>query len=124
MPPHRLELKVNQPIILLRNIDPAQGLCNGTKLICRALHTYLIEAEIASGQCAGKIGCIPRVKLTSKEDGMPFELSRKQFPVKPAFAMTINKAQRSDTVPCGSIFTATCLLPWTAVCGSAAGHRL
>ncbi|RCV30475.1 hypothetical protein SETIT_6G097900v2, partial [Setaria italica] len=30
LPPHMLKLKINCPIILLRNIDPANGLCNGT----------------------------------------------------------------------------------------------
>jgi len=33
MPPHRLAFKVYVPIILLRNLDAALGLCNGT---CRA----------------------------------------------------------------------------------------
>jgi ATP-dependent DNA helicase PIF1 len=33
MPPHRLALKVNVPVILLRNLDAASGLCNGTRLI-------------------------------------------------------------------------------------------
>ncbi|WVZ97143.1 hypothetical protein U9M48_042698 [Paspalum notatum var. saurae] len=33
LPPHVLRLKINCPIILLRNIDPANELCNGTRLI-------------------------------------------------------------------------------------------
>ena len=35
LPPHVLKLKVGCPIILLRNIDPANGLCNGTRLVVR-----------------------------------------------------------------------------------------
>jgi ATP-dependent DNA helicase PIF1 len=35
LPPHVLKLKVGCPIILLRNLDPANGLCNGTRLVCR-----------------------------------------------------------------------------------------
>ena len=31
--PHVLKLKIGCPVILLRNIDPANGLCNGTRLI-------------------------------------------------------------------------------------------
>ena len=30
LPPHELILKKNCPVILLRNIDPSSGLCNGT----------------------------------------------------------------------------------------------
>ena len=35
LPPHVLKLKVGCLIILLRNIDPVNDLCNGTKLVCR-----------------------------------------------------------------------------------------
>ncbi|XP_034601220.1 uncharacterized protein [Setaria viridis] len=33
LPPHLLKLKIGCPVILLRNIDPANGLCNGTRLV-------------------------------------------------------------------------------------------
>ena len=40
MPPYEIHLKEKAPIILLRNIDPIQGNCNGTKYIVnRALIT-------------------------------------------------------------------------------------
>jgi hypothetical protein len=32
LPPHRLVLKENMPVMLLRNICPSDGLCNGTRL--------------------------------------------------------------------------------------------
>jgi ATP-dependent DNA helicase PIF1 len=35
LPPHVLKLKVGCPVILLRNIDPTNGLCNGTSLVVR-----------------------------------------------------------------------------------------
>ncbi|KAL0553769.1 hypothetical protein IC582_007673 [Cucumis melo] len=34
IPQHKLILKVNCPIMLLRNLDPSNGLCNGTRLVC------------------------------------------------------------------------------------------
>ncbi len=36
---------------------------------------------------------IPRIQLSPDEDTFPFGWSRRQFPVRIAFAMTINKAQ-------------------------------
>ncbi|RCV18220.1 hypothetical protein SETIT_3G282400v2 [Setaria italica] len=35
LPPHELTIKKNYPVILLRNLDPHNGLCNGTRLIVR-----------------------------------------------------------------------------------------
>jgi ATP-dependent DNA helicase PIF1 len=35
LPLHVLKLKLGSPVILLRNIDPANGLCNGTRLVVR-----------------------------------------------------------------------------------------
>ena len=41
----------------------------------------------------GEIVYIPRITLYSKDNDLPFKLCRRQFPVVPAFAMTINKSQ-------------------------------
>ncbi len=42
MPPHHLALKVGVPIILLKNLDAALGLHNGTRLIIWRLAQRLI----------------------------------------------------------------------------------
>jgi ATP-dependent DNA helicase PIF1 len=42
MPPHRLALQVGIFIILLKNLDAALGLCNGTHLIIWHLAWRLI----------------------------------------------------------------------------------
>ncbi|XP_021991846.1 ATP-dependent DNA helicase PIF1-like [Helianthus annuus] len=82
LPPHKLRLKIGCPIILLRNIDPSHGLCNGTRLICKGFMRNVIDAEIAVGQHAGKRVFLPRIPLTLSEDDMfPFKLKRKQFPI-------------------------------------------
>ena len=35
LPPHELKVKKDCPVILLRNLDPHNGLCNGTRLVIR-----------------------------------------------------------------------------------------
>ncbi|KAG2769628.1 hypothetical protein PC129_g20057 [Phytophthora cactorum] len=93
MPPHKLKLKVGAPMMLIRNLNTKEGLCNGTRLRVVQLRRNCMKAAIMSGAFAGKEVIIPRVMLISKNSGFPFELRRKQFPVQVAFAMTINKSQ-------------------------------
>ncbi|KAL3652345.1 hypothetical protein CASFOL_002026 [Castilleja foliolosa] len=54
MPPHELTLKINTPIILIRNINQTLGLCNGTRLIVTQLLTRIIEAQIITGTSGKK----------------------------------------------------------------------
>lgn len=63
MPPHRLVLKQNAPIILLRNMNPIEGLCNGTRLFCKYFNRNVIRAVIAFGDFAGKEVFIHRIPL-------------------------------------------------------------
>ena len=94
LPPHILKLKRNCPVILLRNLDPPNGLCNGTRLVVRAFQRNTIDAEIVLGEHAGKRVFLPRIPLCPSDDEMfPFKFKRKQFPIRASFAMTINKAQ-------------------------------
>ncbi len=93
MPPHHVTLKVNAPIMLLRNLDPARGLLNGTRLIICGLGQHVIDAEIYTGRHSGSRVLIPRITLTPSDTEFPFTLKRRQFPVRPAFSMTINKSQ-------------------------------
>ncbi|ONM55010.1 hypothetical protein ZEAMMB73_Zm00001d020494 [Zea mays] len=99
LPPHVLKLKIGCPVILLRNIDPANGLCNGTRLVVRGFQRNSIDAEIVLGQHVGKRIFLPRIPLCpSDEEMFPFQFKRKQFPVRLSFAMTVNKAQ-GQTIP-------------------------
>eukprot|EP00794_Sanderia_malayensis_P011640 gene11640-biopygen9314 len=47
--------QVGATIILLRNINPAKGLCNGTRLIVRDLKRHIITAEIITTQNKGQL---------------------------------------------------------------------
>ncbi len=112
LPSHKLDLKIHQPIILIRNISNANGLCNGTRLIitsfilnlvyCKinlffrkllGLHRFIIEAKFLQSNRKGQTVLIPKMTLNPSDNTLPFTLNRKQFPIKVAYAMTINKSQ-------------------------------
>nr|XP_043633123.1 ATP-dependent DNA helicase PIF1-like [Erigeron canadensis] len=93
LPNHKLTLKVGTPVMLLRNIDQQQGLCNGTRLQVKRLCEHVIEAEVILGSHVGHITYLPCMKMTSSNKKMPFQFQRRQFPLSICFAMTINKSQ-------------------------------
>nr|GEX19457.1 DNA helicase [Tanacetum cinerariifolium] len=92
-PPHRLELKVGAPIMLLRNLNISGGLCNGTRLIVTQLLKKVIEARIITGTRMSEKVFLPRIPLINHDLQLPFIFKRKQFPVKLCCVMTINKSQ-------------------------------
>ena len=106
-PPHKLILKLGTPIILLRNIQPSDGLCNGTRLVCCHFQKHVIEAEIITGSNPGSRVFIPRIMMSPADTELPFILKRRQFPVQPAFAMTI----RADIKLGWLISSSPCFFP-------------
>ncbi|KAK2940229.1 putative ATP-dependent DNA helicase [Blattamonas nauphoetae] len=91
LPPHHLQLKEGAIVMLLRNLDIENGLCNGTRLIISQMGTKILQCSYANEP---ERKCFLTPITTSHRDGsLPFELIRVQFPIRLSFAMTINKAQ-------------------------------
>lgn len=76
--------------MLLRNLRPPK-LCNGTRLRLTKLMKYVVEARIITGCGAGETVLIPRIPLIPTD--YQFKWRRLQFPIRPCFAMTVNKSQ-------------------------------
>ena len=101
VPLHQLELKTGIPVVLLRNINPAAGLCNGTRLIVKQLHeNYLVCAKMTD---VDNDFLLHRMELGPPPEEHGFTFKRRQFPISLAFAMTINKSQ-GQTLQYTSIF--------------------
>jgi ATP-dependent DNA helicase PIF1 len=66
-PNHILRPKVGLPIMLLRNINQSEGLCNGTRLTITLLGKWFIEAQIITGTNIGNKVYIPRIIMSPNE---------------------------------------------------------
>ncbi|KAK6764078.1 hypothetical protein RB195_024416 [Necator americanus] len=88
MPPHELRLKEGATVTLLRNLDVLNGPCNVTRLRIETLGSNVFRCHFICGSRKNQLAVIFRVDNWEKQ--LP---RRRQFPVRLAFAMTINKAQ-------------------------------
>ena len=81
-------MKVVMPIMVIRNINKKRNICNGTRLIVEKITRCLLYAFNPARNNEGVV--LPRIELESDLDKVG---RRRQFPVYPAFAFTLNKAQ-------------------------------
>ena len=75
---------------MLRNINQPK-LCNGTRLSVKKLMTDIIEAKILTGPFKGEDVLNSRIPMIPTD--ISFRFKRLQFPIRLAFAITINRAQ-------------------------------
>jgi ATP-dependent DNA helicase PIF1 len=122
-PSHKLLLKIGVPIMLLRNLNQSLGLCNGTRLIVTNLGDNVIEAVIITGTHTGHKTYIPRINLTTRSSHWPFTLSRRQFPIKVCYSMTINKSQGQTLSKVGIYLKKTSIYTWAAICCSVTCYK-
>ena len=53
LPPHRLTLKVGSIVMLLRNLNIQQGICNGVRLVVRRMLDHVLDCELLTGHNTG-----------------------------------------------------------------------
>ena len=96
--------------MVLRNLNPEGGVCNGSRGILIHHRNRVLEIQLITGQHAGETVFVPRIGTTPAETQIPFEFCCCQFPIQLCFAMTINKSQGQSVAHVGldlrnSVFT-------------------
>jgi len=72
-----LKLRVGCPVMLMRSIGQANGLCNGTRWTHTHLRKRTIAATVITGKRAGIRVFIPKMNLIPSDPGLPFKFRRK-----------------------------------------------
>ena len=87
LPSALLCLKVGSPVILLRNLDPGEGLCNGTRMVVLNVRRKMLQCRIISKdrRFRGKVVLIPRIRLSPNAETLPVPLKRLNVVYKEVF---------------------------------------
>jgi len=88
-----LQLKIGEPIILLRNLGSCEGGSNCMRMRVLAIRRNCMEVAIMGKRFDGKVCLLPRIKITTSEEELPFILQHTQFLICLCYAMTVNKSQ-------------------------------
>lgn len=109
MPYHEVYLKVGAIVMLVRNLDVSSGLVNGLRLRVIDYSRQLVRAEAISGgtNIKGRVIDIARIDFEGDLEAT-IRMRRTQFPLRLAFAITINKSQ-GLTLEKVSALSSTCI---------------
>ena len=124
-----MKLKKGMLVMLIRNLNPAEGHCNGVKYVINNLLDRVIEVTAVSGSNIGAKLFVPRVIMDNNDSTLPFSIRRRQFPLRIAFAMTANKAQGQTLARVGiylgsDFFSHGQLYVALSRCGNRAGIKI
>jgi ATP-dependent exoDNAse (exonuclease V) alpha subunit len=89
--------------MITRNLDQRQGLVNGVQVVCEEIRPHTVTVRLASGH----VHVIPRINftITPSESGLPFPLSRRQYPLMPSYALTVHRVQGQSLHRLGIYFS-------------------
>ena len=105
-PPWLLRFKIGAKYMCIRNLDPQRGIVNGTMLRLVWIGRYSAQFLILSGKSAGSCELFTKAMftITPEASGLPFSILRRQFPVIPAYCLSVHKAQGQTLKKVGLIF--------------------
>ena len=81
----------NLSLLVLISGGPKSSLRNGTRMVVVKMMDRVLECEVAVGTQRGLRVFLPRIPMHDKSNELPFTIVRRQFPVRLAFCLTINK---------------------------------
>ena len=94
VPPASLMLKMKARYMIIRNCNPP-AICNGVLAELISFTRYILKMKLLTGPGKHQVIYLPRCsfKINTEESGFPFSFTRRQFPIMPAYAVTVHKSQ-------------------------------
>jgi len=86
--------------MILRNLDPRNGVCNGTRGIVTRCRNRVLEVELLSGDHAGKKGFHPKDQLPAYRRSNTFQVSQKAVPSQTLLLNDNQQVTRTNCEAC------------------------
>lgn len=89
--------------MITRNLDQQCGLVNGVQVVCEAVRPNTVTVRLPSGVTH----VLPRITfvIPPSASGLPFAMTRRQFPLMPSYALTVHRVQGQTLQRLGLYFT-------------------
>lgn len=103
-PPFELNLKKGARYMIIKNYG--LGCVNGVLCKLLAFNDSIIQIKLLTGQRRGSVVVLPRCtfQVSPETSGLPYPFIRNQFPIVPAYAVTVHKSQGQTFKKIGLFF--------------------
>ena len=92
VPPHKLLLKVDDVCLIMRNLNVNDGITNNTRVRILRINTKYITCQTIGENPVSVL--LPRIRFNFRLPyGQSFMMTRLQFPLRRAFALSVHKSQ-------------------------------
>jgi hypothetical protein len=105
-PPWMLQFKIGAKYMCIRNLNPELGIINGTMLKLLSVGRRYIQVHILTGKSAGSCELLMKSVFTINPEasGVPFNILRTQYPIIPAYCLSVHKAHGQSLLKVGLVF--------------------
>jgi hypothetical protein len=105
-PPWMLQLKVGAKYMCIRNLDARRSIINGTMLRLMHIGRRFLQMQVLTGKSEGSIELFMKARFTVTPDasGLPFVVLRTQYPIIPAYCLSVHKAHGQSLLRLGIVF--------------------
>jgi ATP-dependent DNA helicase PIF1 len=89
LPPHDLQNKTGQFVVIFSNLNPSRGLLNRNMIQFLNTSRVLSRFKLIEGKYTGEELLIARITLCCHDLRLSFNLCRRRFPVLGSFPMSV-----------------------------------